>query len=344
MKKFNAPFRGPSAFTVKARLLLGFTLIELLVSIAVIAVLIALLLPAVQAARESARRTQCLNNLRQMGLAFHNYHDTNLQLPPVYIAVHFARVPHPIGVAGSYDDINVHTYGEYLLPYIDQGPLYQRIDFTSPYFSPIDLTPIGLPSYAADNKSVVAVPLSVFQCPSTPRTMTSFEWTWNEMGIPIPCRHGASDYGPSNGVQRMRQLTVLSQQPSTKVLDGVLSNNIPSIRLGDVTDGASSTALMWEIAGRPQVWKRGKLQTGAQTGGGGWSDILNAESWFAGSGPEGCAINCSNEAETGAYSFHPGGINLLLCDGSARFMSENTSLGIFVNLVTYNSGTVVGEY
>ncbi len=100
---------------------------------------------------------------------------------------------------------------------------------------------------------------------------------------------------------------------------------------------------MWEIAGRPTVWNSGTM-TNSQTGGGGWTEILNAENWFGGTAPDGCAINCTNRAETGAYSFHPGGINFLLCDGSSRFLSENTSATIFVRLVTYRGGEAVGEY
>ena len=162
--------------------------------------------------------------------------------------------------------------------------------------------------------------------------------------MPVPCRFGATDYGPSNGVVRGTALMNLSLQPSADTADGVLSNNHLNNGLRDITDGASSTALVWEIAGRPTVWNRGKQQPGTQTAGGGWAEILNAENWFGGSGPDGCAINCTNQAETGVYSFHAGGVNFLLCDGATRFLSENTSLAIFVNLVTYKSGTVLGEF
>ena len=322
----------------------GFTIIELLVSITIISVLIALLLPAVQAAREAGRRSQCLNNLRQMGVAFHNYHSTYNQFPPVYVAVRNTILDNSFGVKGSYDDPNIHTYAEFLLPYLDQGPLYNQINFVAPYFSPIDLTSIGLQKYTANNQTVTATPLSIFICPSTPRTSNPFTFTWNIQTAPVTCQYGATDYGPSCGVSRQGSLLGFARPQSVNPANGAMTNNVPSNGIANITDGTTQTALMWEIAGRPDVWNRGQRQSGAQTNGGGWDDVWNAENWFAGSGADGCAINCTNTDNAGVYSFHTGGVNFLLCDGSARFLGENTSSDVFVNLVTYNGGTVVGDF
>ena len=293
-------------------------------------------------ARESSRRAQCLNNLRQMGVAFHNYHSTHNQFPPTYVAVHNKILPVFLGVPGKYDDANIHTYAEFLLPDLDQGTVYSKINFLEPYFAPVDLTSIGLRKYVADNQSVAATKLQVFICPSAIRSANPHSFVWTELSIPIPCRSGGNDYGPSGGVLRGSGLANFAPPQAGTTLDGALSNNYPSNGLRDVTDGASSTALMWEIAGRPAVWTRGKSGGTATTGGGGWADVMNAEDWFGGSG--GCAINCTNLMETGVYSFHPGGVNFLLCDGAARFLGENTSAATFVNLVTCHGGVPVGDF
>lgn len=320
----------------------GFTIIELLVTIAIIGLLIALLLPAVQMARESSRRAQCLNNLRQMGVAFHNYHSAHNQFPPTYVAVRHKILPVFLGVPGKRDDANIHTYAEFLLPELDQAPVYDRFDFRAPFFSPFDLTPMGLANYTADNQSVAATPLAIFLCPSAPRDANPHAVVWNELSIPVAYRTGGNDYGPSSGILRGSGLSSFAPPQAGTTLDGALSNNNPKSGLRDITDGASSTALMWEIAGRPAVWTRGTRDPAGVTGGGGWADVQNAEDWFGGVGA--CAINCSNAMETGVYSFHPGGVNFLLCDGSARFLSENTSAATFVNLVTCHGGVPVGEF
>jgi prepilin-type N-terminal cleavage/methylation domain-containing protein/prepilin-type processing-associated H-X9-DG protein len=327
----------------------GFTLIELGVAIAVTGLLVALLLPAVQAAREAARRTQCTNNLRQIGLAFHNYYDAFRQLPPAYVGSHSKILPWWFGIESTYDDANVHTYGEFLLPFLEQSAVSQRVDFTQPVFSPANLTPIGLPDYTAPNQSAVAVVLPGFLCPSTPQRANPFTFIWADLGTPISARVGATDYGPSNGVSRGGGL--LSYVNFTfpgRVADGVLSGNNLSPRFSDITEGTSNAALMWEIAGRPDRYNLG-VKVGTTTGGG-WSEVDNAGNWFHGSTPDGssspgpCAINCTNARETGVYSFHPGGVNLLLADGSVQFLNENVNIQIFVDLVIIQDGVQVSAF
>ncbi|QDU46694.1 hypothetical protein Mal52_52160 [Symmachiella dynata] len=326
----------------------GFSIVELLVVIAIIGLLVSLILPAVQSAREAARRTQCRNNLHQLGVAFHSYHEQFNQLPPVYVAVRNgsgpSELPQFLGVAGEQDDINFHSYAEFLLPHTEHSAIYNRIDFNAPSFSPVDLTAIGLPKYTADNRSAIATALPLFTCPSTPRVANPDTVIWDDIAVPIEYRNGGNDYGPSSGVNN--PLKSLAPKQATLLGEGALSNNHINLAFKHILDGQSNTALMWEIAGRPQLYENGKAVDGGIANGGGWSDVLNAENWFTGStsGGAACAINCTNQSESGTYSFHPGGVHVLLCDGSVHFVNENTSPDVFVGLVTYQGATIVPQF
>ncbi len=337
----------------------GFTLIELLVVIAIIAILIALLLPAVQQAREAARRTQCKNHLKQLGLAFHNYHDVFNMWPPAYTLGAGPVFNSLLGAPqqAAVDDANLHLYTEFLLPYIDQAPLYNSINFSQIYMSPMNLSAFGLGNYTWDNQSKIRSVVPVFSCPSTPRSANAVncgidatgDGTWDLTWV-----SGAIDYSPLGGIYgtlRNNFINPVSPQASSQ---GTLSDDHFRFRIGDVTDGTSNTFILMELAGRPDEYRKGKLfqSNSPYCAGGGWGDITNAENWVKGSLIDGsspgsggpCAINCTNRAGEGAYSFHVGGIQMLMCDGAVRFLSENISVAVFGDVATPQGGTVTPEF
>lgn len=329
----------------------GFTLIELLVVIAIIAVLIALLLPAVQQAREAARRTQCKNNFKQMGLAFHNYHDNYNQFPPAYTLLKGTCYGDGIS-SGSYNDFNHHTYAEFLLPYIDQAPLYSRIDFSAPYMSPATAPCTGK-AYTANNKAAIKNVIPAFICPSAIHTSNiitiTFDGFTSPASSPLTWETGVMDYAPVGGFFGAFKNTVAVQRPQGSY-SGLLTDDKPRNGIRDCTDGTSNTLILCEIAGRNDLYQKGKLITANGTFGGGWADFSNAENWFKGSTVDGvtgggpCVINCTNRISNGAYSFHVGGVHIILADGSVRFISDSVDIGTFADLATPSGGTVTGEF
>jgi prepilin-type N-terminal cleavage/methylation domain-containing protein len=331
----------------------GFTLIELLVVIAIIAVLIALLLPAVQQAREAARRTQCKNHLKQFGLAFHNYHDTHSVFPPAYTltkgpcidASDFGSgIPNP-----SSDDFNYHLYTEYILPFIDQGPLYNQINFSAPIISPISSAPCTGVNYTANNQAAARTFISMFTCPSTPRSATSLTLTFNDFGTPVTFTSGPIDFGPVGGFYSTFSSLVQAQKPQAE-RSGIFADSRPRHGIRDVIDGTSNTMMLCEQAGRNDEYRRSRLHQSNNTVGGGWADISNAENWLRGSTVDGsagggpCVINCTNRSGEGTYSFHTGGIHMLMADGVVRFISESIAITTFADLITPRGGTVTGEF
>ncbi|HEV7998335.1 MAG TPA: DUF1559 domain-containing protein [Planctomycetaceae bacterium] len=277
----------------------GFTLIELLVVIGIIAVLISLLLPAVQAAREAARRSQCRNNLKQIALAQHNYHDIHQQFAPGFIqlanTISAPATPF-FGVLASNPDRNLHVWGEFLLPYLEAGTVYQRIDFNSANFSPITSSAILQGGYTALNSGdpccgssptrPTAAVVPAFVCPSAVRSSNPFvdfegndegkgygSAFWGVFSTPPARVRGASDYLVSGGIFDClggRLWRLLGSPPdfqcsriglywpsSTAGLTGNVSDP-PSLspRIEKITDGTQTTILFVENAGRPDLWQR----------------------------------------------------------------------------------------
>jgi prepilin-type N-terminal cleavage/methylation domain-containing protein/prepilin-type processing-associated H-X9-DG protein len=312
----------------------AFTLVELLVVIAIIGILIALLLPAVQAAREAARRSQCVNNLKQIGLALHNYHDTYQRFP----AGAWCCGGNNSGFARKLPMLGA------ILPFVEQQPLYDQIDQTA------DLQVFRLPN----GYEISGVQVSAYHCPSdnavqpasaipNQRYMQNYaasggpnpfsnnpncpcpEYDWWRQTYASP-NHGAYNYhnwtnNPAGFFSRnSTEYHPFVPNSTQRLYYGKMSDGI---------DGLSNTILVMEV--RPncsthasQGWARPNQISGLA----GTIVPINYDSCYAtlaaaqAAGKDGCAALCNWNMEMGAKSLHPGGANFALGDGSVQFISE----------------------
>ena len=312
----------------------GVTVIELLVVTAIIGILIGLLLPAVQSAREAARRVACRNNLKQLGLASHNYHDAHNTFPPGAVGPLNPAFP-------QFAALKSHGLGTYLLPCVDQQALYDQYRWDVSFLDP-------------ENQPVVNIQLPVWQCPSaesdrikdgddptvTPPPSEQFVGTaacGDYAGINSVDAGLAKIIGPMSGPREEKGN-----------YEGVFPAN-HTRRLADIKDGPSQTILIAECAGRPQLWHAGKEFTAGPinyVSGGPWAsrNLL----WCRGAAADGatffgtCAVNCTNDREV--YSFHAGGANVVFADGSVHFLGASIDIRVFAALVTRYGGEVVPEF
>jgi prepilin-type N-terminal cleavage/methylation domain-containing protein/prepilin-type processing-associated H-X9-DG protein len=328
----------------------GFTLIELLVVIAIIAILIGLLLPAVQKVRESAARIKCTNNLKQIGLALHNYHDSNQFFPPGYVDGNTSPTSTPDNDVGP-----GWGWASYLLPYLEQGNLYNQIDFKQP---------VGMGINAQVSKQT----LSIFLCPSDPYDQPVPVYD-SSFSTPIATvAHG--NYVGCNGWVECFQGATGNIVPGAgdDGLAGVYGPGGRGVfwrnsrtRMADVKDGTSNTVFAGERSGNhaPATW------TGAVPGG-------RCPAWMAMqppapySAPPSPAYDNADFGEafvlahTNAthlpnadfpifdpdtfYSTHPGGAMFLLGDGSVRFISSGVNPTTYQALGTIAGGEVLADY
>jgi prepilin-type N-terminal cleavage/methylation domain-containing protein/prepilin-type processing-associated H-X9-DG protein len=297
----------------------AFTLIELLVVIAIIAVLIGLLLPAVQKVREAANRAKCFNNLKQIGLALHNYHDAEKRFPPGGV------------------DRNETSWHVYLLPYLEQEALFREFDLSPGSFT-------SGPGQAGRN-AVAFNRVAVYLCPSA-RTEKMLLNTPNNVntpelinGQPPYTTHyygvmGPGGTNPATGAPYGFRNTTEYGGFGTQ---GVFECNSRT-RIADVTDGTSNTLLVGEVSwvhpvvgSRYRSWMRGCEQGG--------------NNWIAGCRNVVSSINTPDIATFNNIAFgsqHPGGANFVLCDGSVRFVSENINLGVYKAAASRNGGEANG--
>ncbi|MDY3552524.1 DUF1559 domain-containing protein [Gemmata sp. JC717] len=312
----------------------GFTLIELLVVIAIIAILIGLLLPAVQKVRAAAARMKCANNLKQIGLASHSYSNARGAFPPARSI--YNPTTHQLGV-GVTAATNGHGWGVNLLPYLEQSALYNQYKF-----DPDAL--YGSWSLAA-NQGVVNTPLAVYQCPSAPPNRTaSFTAATAGFSATSADAPGTAAFGDYFTAWQVASVTGLGSTNAALDPFGLPSD------LGRITDGLSNTIMFTEQAGRPDYYILGAKQaatTGMQTPiwWGPWASY-NAFKYqgynAAGSGSgTACAINCNNSQ--GVYSFHTNGAMFALCDGSVRFISTGVPVLTLAQLFSRDGGEVVAD-
>jgi prepilin-type N-terminal cleavage/methylation domain-containing protein/prepilin-type processing-associated H-X9-DG protein len=340
----------------------GFTLIELLVVIAIIGILIALLLPAVQQAREAARRTQCRNNLKQLGIALHNYHDAHRVFPPAYVG-NFSASGTINGV--SYPDDNGNGpsgfgWGALLLPQLDQQPLYNKFNFSLACWDPA-------------NAAAAATKLPAFLCPSATGGEDGYlvdKFTSGTAAAPRDpqpfspaIRFSHSHYVTNAGIHQpwgrspsySQDLSIPEPIPANgnqlAHMDGAFYRN-SRIRIADVTDGTSGTIFIGEHSSilSNKTWV-GVVPYGATCPTAKFPSECNSGGCMVGahSGPDThdhpqVIIHAPNNPfghTDEMYAEHAGGANNLFGDGSVRFISEFIDGFVWVGMSTRNGGEVV---
>lgn len=312
----------------------GFTLIELLVVIAVIGMLVSLLLPAVQQAREAARRSQCRNNLKQIGLAMHNYHDVHQGFPSGYIS----DFHHPDRDPDTWDGPQGWAWGMLILPYLDQAPLYQQFD-------------LNRPSWDVANAVPARTPLAVYLCPSASGSVGPIDVT-DETGSLLAV-FGRSTYVGNSGHDEGWGYAIGDW---TNVSNGPIFRN-SRISARDVSDGLSSTVFVGEHA--PII--SDKTWVGVVPGAAVCANhperfpvLIECDSAathvLVHSGPAAGELDVIHAPNAPTchvcqmYAEHAGGAHVLLGDGSVRFVSEFINVDVWAALSSRNGGEVIGDY
>jgi len=322
---------------------LGFTLVELLVVIAIIGVLVALLLPAVQAAREAARRLSCTNNLKQFGLALQNYHSTNERFP------FGAQGVNPVNM--SYDGTGGPrtSFYTYLLPYVEQSVVFDQYDFSRN----VQAQPPAI-------QQILRQPYQTFRCASDESVFfeqgvysgykTNYGVNWGPWSY--DCQH-ARVVNPTVTVRGCPGTTNSSQLGPTApfwVQFGA--------KIGQITDGSSNTLAMMEMIQVPEAPADGEFDRRARP----WNDdggcyqvmtrfAPNSDNKDISRCTDSPEYPCSNNTSGSAggrrshqlvsRSRHPGGVNALLCDGSVHFISDSVDLTNWRALGTISEGDLV---
>lgn len=317
----NRPSVSPSA-RVRA-----FTLVELLVVIAIIGVLVALLLPAVQSAREAARRMSCSNNMKQVALGLHNFHDTYNYLPHgvyEYIDTTTSNGPPPYGAMQDR-----RCWAHDLMPYIEQKPLFERFEI----WMNAGNSALGFPDMQTNIKT--------YSCVSDP-VSPKFKTYWGGS-------NGQPNQGFSGNMITLATSTYFNPGgPANSVdLDGIFFA-VSKTKLAEIKDGTSNTAFVSELILSPDtVWHdiRGRYYNPAHCGTL-FSTRLPPNTMvpdqFNWCSPQPVkrapCIDTGTDEFVLARSYHPGGVNMAFADGSVRFMFENVNQAVYQGYGTRNNG------
>lgn len=306
----------------------GFTLVELLVVIAIIGILMALLLPAVQFARESARRAECSSNLRQIGLALHMHHDIMRHLPP-------GAIDHPTNVTDAHRRYEItpgieHGWAIFLMPYMEQEQLWNHYDLKRDWRAP-------------ENREAREVIIHTFICPSCPerrRYRTFNHATFGQV------KSAATDYGVCNGINGgpLFSRGLIDAESNARRVGMMRVNELQTF--ADCLDGLTNTFWIAECSGRPARYNAGRVRATGTVSGASWADRENeyivhgfSNDGLTSTGP--CALNCTNANEI--YSFHPQGAHVIMGDGSVRLLPQQTPMRLVARLVTRQAFEVIGD-
>jgi prepilin-type N-terminal cleavage/methylation domain-containing protein len=320
----------------------GITLVELMVVIGIVGILVAILIPAIQYVRESARRSICQNNVKQIALAIQNHESLNRAIPSFYNGTFLIQPRTAI------DEFHFHSWRTAILPQLEQDALYQTID-------------MALPATVAENQLALNTPLKVFVCPSTsvrnavvPNVM-EFNVGIGQFPVRSIGTAARSDYEAVAGVQyppsppRVNSLDFRGVkwgawgEPKYDATGNSLAPRAAQFR--DISDGLSNTMLFSERAGRPDLYRSGEPvdpypysnpNAGMDHHQAAWG-ISTHIWWLIQSHDQ--SINATNA--TGTYSFHDSGAYVGLADGSVRFLSKDTDPKNLSALATRSSGDVV---
>lgn len=353
MNRCRTPMRAGSGGPDRRRR--AFSLIELTVAVGVVSLLLGCLLPAVLRAREAARRVQCQNNLRQMGIGLHGFHDVHGSFPPGWTSLQMSddgTILRPLDLGCLW------AWGAYLLPQLDEAVLHDRLGVTGD----ADPPPPG---------EELDVELPVFACPSDSGGRESgwglYSWDGGSPAATLVKGYAKSNYAAVNG-SGAAPFQLISGRWSDPWPGSGMFGNETRTRIDDVRDGTSQTFAVGEREmtrqsdrERPRgaIWIRnvGELAAGGPASAGTFNPL-------ASSGPDSsiitpfAAIHCDansvvgvtgpeaplNSTSTGFSSMHPGGAFFLFADGSVRFINEGIDLQTYGDLGSMSDGRVVSDY